>query len=101
VSKLAREGVSALGGVGARPFVSLITVDEAVASMEGMRVRTETHDAECPEDEGGGRCPWGCGVNVDLSDSSPVRTRRKTWYPVEEMIYLTQPYCTAYGTVGT
>ena len=48
VSKLAREGVSALGGVGARPCVSLITVDEAMASMEGMRVWTETHDDGVP-----------------------------------------------------
>ena len=44
VAKLAREGISALGGAGARPCVSLLTVDEAMASMEGMRVWTEVHD---------------------------------------------------------
>ena len=44
VAKLAREGISALGGAGARPCVSLLTVDEAKASMEGMRVWTEVHD---------------------------------------------------------
>lgn len=44
VSKLARDVVSALSGVGARHCVSLITVDEAMVSMEGMRVWTETHE---------------------------------------------------------